>query len=99
MKKIITTIALVIGLSSVAQANCLDNIGDYAKSDSMIKAWGTETSTGNTIVFIQNIRNMQTIDITNYGFNDSMAKEMESAFGCQNVKFENAYTDLGIKRY
>ena len=99
MKKTLTAIALVIGLSSVAQANCLDNIGDYAKSDSMIKAWGIEKDTGNTIVFVQNIRNLKTIDISFYGFDTDMAKQMESAFGCQNVKFENAYTDLGIKRY
>ena len=100
MKKTLLTIAATIAITTSAQANqCLDNIGDYAKQDSMIKAWGIEKGTENTIVFVQNVRNLTTIDISFYGFNDSMAKSMEESMGCKNVKFENAYTSMGLPRF
>ena len=100
MKKTLLTLAATIAITASAQANqCLDNIGDYAKQDSMIKAWGIEKGTDNTIVFVQNVRNLKTIDISFYGFNDSMAKSMEESMGCKNVKFENAYTSMGLPRF
>ena len=100
MKKALLTAAAIATISTSAMANqCLDNIGDYAKQDSMIKAWGIEKGTGNTIVFVQNVRNLKTIDISFYGFDDSMAKSMEKTMGCKNVKFENAYTDMGLPRF
>ncbi len=99
MKKTLLTIAATIAITTTAQAGCLDNIGDYAKEDSMIKAWGIENGTEDTIVFVQNIRNHKTIDISFYGFNADMAKSMEESMGCKNVKFENAYNELGMKRY
>jgi len=99
MKKTLAIIAIAL-TATTAQANqCLDNIGDYAKQDSMIKAWGIEKGTGNTIVFVQNVRNLKTIDISFYGFTDSMAKKLEESFSCKNVKFENAYTDMGLPRF
>ena len=92
--------AILIGMTGVANANsCLDQIGNYAKTDTMVKAWGIEKDTGNTIIFVQNIRNFKAIDIAFYGFNDKMAKSIEKDFGCKNVSFENAYTDSGVPRF
>ena len=106
MKKTLLTLAATIAITTSAQAGivivptgCLDNIGNYAKEDSMIKAWGIENGTEDTIVFVQNIRNHKKIDISFYGFNADMAKSMEESMGCKNVKFENAYNELGMKRY
>ena len=100
MKKTLLTIAATIAISTSVQANeCLDKIGEYAQQDHMVKAWGIERDTQNTVVFIDNVRNLKTIDISFYGFDDSMAKSMEKTMGCKNVKFENAYTDMGLPRF
>jgi hypothetical protein len=99
MKKIIATLALILA-AGTAQANeCLDNIDAYAKDDKMLVAWGIENDTQDTIVFVQNIRNLKPVDIEFYGFNKDMATTMENMFGCKNVKFEDAYTKLGLPRY
>ena len=98
MKKTLATLALILAATS-ASAGCLDNISEYAKDDKMLVAWGIEKDTQDTIVFVQNIRNLKPVDIEFYGFNQSMATTMENMFGCQTVKFENAYTNLGLPRY
>ena len=99
MKKILTVLALTVAATGVQANECLDKIGDYAKDDKMIVAYGIEKETQNTIVFIQNVRNLKTVNIEDYGFNQKMATTMENMFGCQNVKFENAYTNLGLPRF
>lgn len=99
MKKTIATLALIL-TAGTAQANeCLDNIGEYAKEDKMLVAWGIENDTQDTIVFVQNIRALKPIDISFYGYEQDMATTMENMFGCNNVKFEDAYTKLGLPRY
>ena len=100
MNKALLTLAAVVAISTSAQANeCLDKISEYAQQDHMVKAWGVERDTQNTVVFIDNVRNLKTIDIAFYGWTDKQAKVMENMFGCKNVKFENAYTDMGIPRF
>ena len=97
MRLLIIIIAL---WASTAQANqCLDNISAYAKQDSMIKAWGIEKGTEDTIVFVDNVRNLKTIDITFYGFDADMAHAMQDAMGCTHVRFEDAYTSMGLPRF
>ena len=98
MKKTIATLALILTATS-ASAGCLDDISEYAKDDKMLVAWGIEKDTQDTIVFVQNIRGLKPVDIEFYGFTQSMATSMENSFECQNVKFENAYTNLGMPRY
>ena len=98
MKKTLATLALIL-VATTAQANCLDNISEYAKDDKMLVAWGIEKDTGNTIVFVQNVRALKPVDIRNYGFNQNMATTMEKMFSCKNVKFEDAYTRLGLPRF
>ena len=78
--------------------HCLYNIGEYAKTDDMINSY-IISDKGHTVVYVNNIRNMKAVDIGFYGFNKDMALSMEKNYVCKNVKFEDAYTNLGLPRF
>ena len=98
MKKILLAMAMIVAATS-AQADCFTKIADYAKDDKMIAAWAKDSNTGDTVVVVNNIRNMKAIDITNYGFDKSMAKSMDTKWGCQNTKFVDGYDSYGIPKF
>jgi len=90
-------IVALMAAAGLAQANCSDNLKRYSQDDKMVKAWTVTAK--DTVVYVNNIRGLKPVDISFYGFNTNMARSMEKTFGCKNVRFENAYTEMGLPRF
>tara|TARA_B100000886_G_C20288046_1_gene434165 strand:+ start:226 stop:537 length:312 start_codon:yes stop_codon:yes gene_type:complete len=100
MKKILLTAIAIATISTSAIANdkCSKGINSTAQTDDMIKAWAF-TKSGDTVILINNIRNMKAIDISFYGWNKDNAKYFEKKYGCKNVSFRDAYSKFGLPLY
>jgi len=96
MKKLIIAIAVLMGLTATAQASCSSQLASWKSEDSMVNSY--QITGSETIIWVNNIRNFKAIDIGFYGFNDSQASQLESKHGCKSVRFEEAYTELGMPR-
>ena len=96
MKKLIATLTLAV-LATSAQADCKATLAKWKSQDSMVHSF--DMTSKETVIWVKNIRNFKAIDMAFYGFDDFAAKKLETKNGCQNVKFEEAYTDLGLPRF
>ena len=96
MKKLLMIIVLVFLFinKSFAESNCLKMINRYVPDDNMIKL--VHLTNKSLIFYINNIRNMKDIDIKGYGFDDSMANQIEKKYNCPKTKFVKAYNRYGI---
>ncbi len=91
---VILVISLLLGSKSYAESSCLKMLNGYVPEDRMIKlAYLTKKS---LTFYINNIRNMKDIDIKGYGFDDSMANQIEKKYNCPKTKFVKAYNRYGI---
>ena len=98
MKPILAFLTLFLMLGGVASANknCLKMLNEYVPSDNMIKlVYLTEK---NLTFYINNIRNFKSIDISQYGFDSVMAKEIEKKHNCPKTVFLGAYDSNGISK-
>ena len=96
MKKLlwIVFLGLLLSSKSYADSNCLKMLNGYVPDDNMIKlAYLTKKS---LTFYINNIRNMKDIDIKGYGFDDSMANQIQKKYNCPKTKFVKAYNRYGI---
>ena len=96
MKKLIILIALLFTTSAQAQASCSSQLSSWKSDDSMVNSY--QITGSETIIWVNNIRNFRAIDIADYGFNQSQASQLESKYGCKSVRFEEAYTELGMPK-
>ena len=98
MKFLLTFVTLFLLFGGVASANknCLKMLNEYVPSDNMIKlVYLTEK---NLTFYINNIRNFKSIDISQYGFDSAMAKEIEKKHNCPKTIFLGAYDSNGISK-
>ncbi len=96
MKKLLGIVFLGLFLSSksYAESGCLKMLNEYVSDDKMIKiAYLTKKS---LTFYINNIRNMKDIDIKGYGFDDSIANQIEKKYNCPKTKFVKAFNRYGI---
>ena len=96
MKRLIIAIAVLMGLTATAQASCSSQLASWKSEDSMVNSY--QITGSETIIWVNNIRNFKAIDIGFYGFDDFQASQLESKYGCKSVRFEEAYTELGMPR-
>ena len=96
MKRLLGIVALILVLStkSFASTNCLKMLKRYIPDDNMVKVAHLTEKT--LTLYINNIRNMKDVDITGYGFNDFMAKQMEKKYNCPKTRFIKAYSEYGL---
>ena len=96
MKKLlgIVVLGLLLNSKSYAETNCLKMLNGYVPDDKMIKL--VHLTEKSLIFYINNIRNMKDVDITGYGFDDNMAKQMEKKYNCPKTRFIKAFNSYGI---